>query len=99
MDQLFQNKEGAIKQNGDTINKNGTIGKNNIIYNFKKDNIESIKRPYMEGDEYINKPNKKKNFCWCQYILYYFLVKLVIKIFLIMKNSDYKCRKYDFFSF
>ena len=42
----------------------------------------------MEGDEYINKPNKKKNFCWCQYILYYFLVKLVIKIFLIMKNSD-----------
>ena len=26
----------------------------------------------MEGDEYINKPNKKKNFWWCQYILFYF---------------------------
>jgi hypothetical protein len=40
---------------------------NNNLYNFNKD-INKMKSYEQKDEDILQKPNKKVNFCWCQYI-------------------------------
>lgn len=72
--QLQRNEISKIKQIDKVINKNITnikVGDGPIQNSEYNNNIKnSIKSSYLQTGGLLNKPNKKCNFCWFQYLWY-----------------------------
>ena len=72
IDQQLNNELSIIKQRMEdnkniTNTKDGSLWNNNNTQNtFIKD--DNFIKPYQLTEEFLNKPNKKSNFCWFQYI-------------------------------